>query len=704
MALFMYRRKLYFFNLALISEIRHVILGAMLLFTFSALSQQNSRADIENKIKKLKDKPDFTPKDSVYINLINDLGSEQRFYKADSLLLLSKLALNLSKSINYQKGKSISLIGIANFYSDKGNHSEAIKFYQEALDISKSANNPRLALRAKNDLAGEFSYKGDYAKALTHYLEGIDMANASEANLMLSIMNENVANLYAVQKDYEQALEFYKKVKKINDEIGDEIISAESMSNIASIYADMGKLDYAMFNVNRSITVFEKHKIMDWLAYAYEIKGKTYLKENKNKWALYWYNQSEMLHKKLQDQRGKIDLFNGMAEAHFGLGYFALAEKYALQALEISDRIKFKEGQQKCAVTLYKVSKYNKDYESALKYHEIYQSITDTLSRTENQTSLNMLKNKLEHDRQKMALIDENKKQLATQRNYIHAALAILLIFIAVTFLMRRSESIQKRLNKELHQKTEDLEKREVELREINRTKDRLFSIIGHDLRGPIGAFQSLLKMFKEGEIGQSEFMEFIPKFRHDIDHISFTLNNLLSWGQTQMNGAVTKPSVVALDSIVNDNIHLLSETAENKGIRLISHLTMNTMAWSDENQIDIVVRNLISNALKFTPENGMVTISSLEKNDHWQISIRDTGIGMDQETINKLFAKNSNVTTYGTNNEKGTGLGLPLCKEMIEKNEGKIWVNSLKRKGSTFHFTLPKSKAKSKKRYKKTA
>lgn len=135
-----------------------------------------------------------------------------------------------------------------------------------------------------------------------------------------------------------------------------------------------------------------------------------------------------------------------------------------------------------------------------------------------------MLKSKMEHERQRLELVEANKKQLASQRNYIHAALAILLIFITVTLLMRRSERIQKNLNKELKNKTEDLERREIELQEINRTKDRLFSIIGHDLRGPIGAFQSLLKLFKDGgEIGQSEFMEFIPKFRHDIDHISFT-------------------------------------------------------------------------------------------------------------------------------------------------------------------------------------
>ena len=675
-------------------------MGAIFLFNLSLSAQQNDKDSLQREIVRIKAGINFSTKDTIYINLLNALAREQRFYKSDSLLQLSKQALEYSKSAAYKTGESYALVGLGDYYSDKGLHEKAIIHYKKSLSLGESTDNKDLILTGRNNLAGEFGYKGDYAKALNNYLEGIDIAIQYDDLLMQSIMNENVANLYTSQKDYVQALEFYKKVKKINSELGDEANTAMTMSNIASLYADMGKLEHAMYNANSSISVFEKLQIMDWLAYAYEIKGKTYLKENKHKWALYWYNQSEMLHKNLDDDRGRIDLLNGMAEAYLGLKQDSISEKYALEAFETSDKIKFKEGQQKCAKTLYKVNKNKKDYAGALKYHEIYQTLSDTLSRNENRKSLSMLKTKMEHEKQKNDLIAQNKKQLATQRSYVYAALAILLIFIVVTFLVHRSEKIQKNLNTELKEKTRDLEESDYELREINQTKDKLFSIIGHDLRGPIGAFQGLLKLYKDGEIAQNEFMEFLPKLSHDIDHISFTLNNLLSWGQTQMNGAVTKPSVVAIESIVEENIHLLAETAENKSIKLASQLASNTMAWSDENQIDIVIRNLISNALKFTPENGMVTITSLEEQKHWQISIRDTGVGMDKETLEKLFLENENRTTYGTNNEKGTGLGLSLCKEMVEKNEGAIWVESIPRKGSTFHFTIPKSK----KKYKKTA
>jgi len=342
---------------------------------------------------------------------------------------------------------------------------------------------------------------------------------------------------------------------------------------------------------------------------------------------------------------------------------------------------------------VFHLKKTRKDYIGALSYHELFQRISDTIAKNGSEKNLLMLKTKVNHEQQKKSLIEANEKALAKQKNYVYASLAILLILAVITLLVRRSERIQKNLNKELHSKKSDLERNEIELKAINETKDKMFSIIGHDLRGPIGAFQGLLQLFKNGEITQTEFLQFVPKLRTDIDNISFTLNNLLSWGQTQMNGTITQPSVISLEHLVKDNINLLSEIAGNKSIKMVSHLKENTLAWSDADQIDIVIRNLMSNALKFTPKNGMVTINAEEKSSHWEIAVRDTGVGMDKETQEKIFAKNSNVTTYGTDNEKGTGLGLSLCKEMVENNNGIIWVESVLRKGTSFYFTVPKTK-----------
>ncbi len=674
----------------------------VLLGTGSMQGQENKRDSLEDIIKKKRQNAAFKPNDTLHIDLLNDLSKEFRFYKTDSLLLLSKQALEYSSLANYKKGECTALAGIGDYYSDKGDHDKGISYYKKALAIAKEIENTSLILGTQNDLAGEYVYLGNYAEALSGYLECIENATKVNDLTILSIANENIANLYATQKDYKQSLDFYKIVKKINQKIGNEVYMAETMSNMASTYADMGELEYAMYNVNSSIAIFEKRKIMDWLAYAYEIKGKTYLKEGKFKWALYWYNQSEMLHNDLEDDRGRVDLFNGMSEAYLGLHQDRLSETYALNAFETSEKLQFKEGIKKCAKTLYKINKNKKDFDKALEYHELYQQLSNMLSRDENRKSLTMLKTQIEYERQKEGLISQNEMALAKQRNYIYASSAILLVFLIITFLMKRSERIQKRLNSELYNKTTKLVENEKELRATNETKDKLFSIIGHDLRGPIGAFQGLIRLYRDGEVGKDQFLEFVPKLSSDIDNISFTLNNLLSWGQTQMNGAVTKPSMVSLEEVVKNNVDLLSESASIKSITIVNKLHARTLSWSDGNQMDIVLRNLISNAIKFTPENGTITIEAVERSTTWEVSVRDTGIGMDEETQMKIFEKNSNLTTYGTNNEKGTGLGLSLCREMVEKNNGIIWVESIPNRGTSFYFTVPKVKPP--KKYQKTA
>lgn len=657
--------------------------------------EENPRDEIRKEIHTIEQRAGFTPQDTAYINKLIDLAAAMRFYEADSLQRLAERSLDLSKKASYLLGESRSYLRMGDYFSDKGSTDKAIAYYQKGLRLATENGYDDLKLSALNSLSGELIYKGDIAGALTKYLEALELAELVGDLVMQSIINENIANLYAEQKDYDQCLVYFKKVKKINEKLGNEIYKAETMSNLASVYADMGNLEYAMFNINRSIDIFEENRILDWLAFAYETKGKIYLKQFNYKWALYWYNQGEMLHLDLEDDRSRIDLLNGMAEAYFGQGNDSLATVYASKAFRISERINFKEGTRDCAQTLYRIHRKKQDYATALVFHELYQNLSESISKNENSRSLSLLKTKNEFEKQKRELIEENEKALAQQKRYIQIGWGLLLIAVIIIYLVYRSKKLQKRLAEELSTKKDILEVRKAELQANNQTKTKLFSIIGHDLRGPIGALQGLLNMYNQGEIKKAEFLSLVPKLKSDVDNILFTLNNLLSWGHTQLKGAVTKPGHVTLETIVDENISLLSEISEGKSIRVVNELPGNTMVWSDPNQIDIVVRNLISNALKFTPENGIVSIRAEDKDSHWQIAVRDTGVGIDRITLSRLFQDSSNNTTYGTNNEKGTGLGLSLCKEMVEKNNGKIWVDSTLRIGSTFYFTLPKSTSK---------
>jgi signal transduction histidine kinase/predicted negative regulator of RcsB-dependent stress response len=673
-----------------------VLCTLMFTVTITALGQSsNERDSLAYKLQRLESTHRFNPKDTTHIKLLADLAFSYQYLDSDSLYSVANRALEYSRKINYSRGIIRALNAIGTYHYNKGNREKSMPLFKEALQLANEIEDIELELAIINTLAQNYSFEGNYAEALNLNLKGIDLARKIKDQKTLSVLNENIAGLYADQKDFKNALMFYDTVQKFNRKLGNEVVDAETQSNMASLYKDAKDYKNAMFNINRSISTFEKHKIYDWLAYAYQVKGDIYLDQKKYKWALYWYDQSDMLFKhQIEDDRIKIQLMNGMAKVYFGLERDSLSLEYAKKGLTLSNKIKSLQGQIDCSETLYKVYKKNGETPEALAYLETFKTLSDSLFMDKNKQSLSLLETKLHYEQEKQELIEVNEEALAKQRNYIYFTVIVLLILTIITFVIRRSENIQKKLNKELKDKSQAVIQRESQLHEINKTNTKLFSIIGHDLRGPIGGLQSILKMFTDGDISTKELVSFIPKLKTDVDNISFTLNNLLSWGLNQLNGVVTKPKRVSLSYLVSNNIQLLSEIAKSKSIKIINQLPENPRIWADTNQIDIVIRNLLSNAIKFTPENGLITIGAEEKSGMWQISVRDTGIGMTAEMQRSVFKDSSNITTYGTNNEKGTGLGLSLCKEMVHKNNGEIWVDSVPRKGTTFYFTVPKAQS----------
>lgn len=661
-----------------------------MVLSVPSFGQENVRDSLTRELRKLERLQKETPSTN-YVDVLNELSQAYRFVKADSVRSMANRALNLSEKIGYLAGRSEALANIGGYHSDNGNNQKAIAYYKNAIIMADSIGDVDGKIGIMNSLANEYSYLGNYEKALSTFLIGLDLAKEHDLKVSQSILNENIASLYTSQKEYDQALEFYNEVKKINKEIGDEVIIAETLSNLAEVYSDIGDYDLAMFNINKSISTFEKQEIYDWLAFAYSVKGEIYLKQHKYKWALYWYDQSNLLHEDLEDDRSRIDLLNGISAAFLGLREDDTSQQYALEAFELSSRIKSLEGQRACSETLYKIYKNKFAFEEALKYHEIFLKLTDSLYKDENKRSLMLLKTKLKHDKDKQLLIAQNEKELAKQRNFVTATVMILLVLLATSIPLYFNQKKLKRLYKELKENTANLQASQSELNAINRTKDKLFSIIGHDLRGPIGALQGLLKLMVSGEVAKEDYTKFLPKLKGDVDHILFTLNNLLSWGYSQMNGNSVKPKTISLNKLVESSTNLLAEMAGNKSIKIADELPEDCYVLADKNQLDVVIRNLISNAIKFTPENGLIVLDAQELEEHWKIEIRDTGIGMDEKTKSKLFRENASITTYGTNNEKGTGLGLTLCREMVEKNKGEIWVESELQKGSSFYFTVPK-------------
>jgi len=240
--------------------------------------------------------------------------------------------------------------------------------------------------------------------------------------------------------------------------------------------------------------------------------------------------------------------------------------------------------------------------------------------------------------------------------------------------------------------KEQELKESENQLKELNATKDKLFSIIAHDLRSPFNTILGYSDLLANNIKNYDS--EKIVKFSAQINSAAVNtlalLDNLLNWAKSHTGQITFKPVKLNLQPIIAHIIEVLNPTAELKNITLKYIQSDSIEAYADYYMLKIILRNLIANAIKFTNSKGSIEIYALKKNNFIEITVSDNGIGMNKETLNKLFVIQTNETTLGTANEKGSGLGLILCKEFIEKQGGKIWVESEIGKGSDFKFTLP--------------
>jgi len=236
------------------------------------------------------------------------------------------------------------------------------------------------------------------------------------------------------------------------------------------------------------------------------------------------------------------------------------------------------------------------------------------------------------------------------------------------------------------------LKEKENELQELNEIKNRLFSVISHDIRGPLHNLIMMLDMVMRNKATIDEFKALIPQFYESAVSNYTLINNLLLWVKVQIKDQQPHITEVKIDKVIQSNIALLKPNATAKDIELVSSVDEQLVAMADRNMLDVVIRNLISNSIKFTGEQGKIEVSVEEENSHLKVSVKDNGVGMTPEQTQKLFTA-SVSSTKGTKSEKGTGLGLLLCKEYVELNGGKIQVKSEPEKGSIFYFSVPRVK-----------
>jgi signal transduction histidine kinase len=284
------------------------------------------------------------------------------------------------------------------------------------------------------------------------------------------------------------------------------------------------------------------------------------------------------------------------------------------------------------------------------------------------------------------------EQQIADERrtkNYLFVILGLILVLV---FLILFQYLQKRRTNKQLQAINAQMEAQNMELQNLNNTKDKFFSILGHDLKGPLNSltsFSNLLINYFDS-LSKEEIQTLAKDLDKSIKNLFSLLNNLLEWARSQTGNIDFTPSTFDVASLLSENKELLTAQASVKQIQLLLEPCNGLMVNVHKQSINTVIRNLISNAIKFTPVGGAVKLSAKAENQMVRVTIADTGVGMSKAVMDKLFKLDAKYSTLGTAQEKGTGLGLILCKDFVEKNGGQIGVTSEEGKGTEFYFTIP--------------
>jgi signal transduction histidine kinase len=254
---------------------------------------------------------------------------------------------------------------------------------------------------------------------------------------------------------------------------------------------------------------------------------------------------------------------------------------------------------------------------------------------------------------------------------------------------LEREHEEKIRLEEVVKRRTIEIQQQNVQLEEVNHVKDKLLSLVSHDIRSPLGSLHLALNLAKSGSLSAEEFQKISEGLEAQLTQTTEFIDNLLQWAKLQMRGETFEPDRLDLSELADESVKLLKPECVQKNITFKNHLHGSLQAFADLNMVRSILRNLLTNAIKFTKPSGTISLSAYRVDHKIIISVADSGVGIPEQNRNRLFTITS-VATQGTREEKGTGLGLLLCKEFVEKNGGNIWFETEEGKGTTFFFSLP--------------
>lgn len=640
-----------------------------LFFTQSTLHAQPTVAELLTELKNAKT-------DSVEAHAYEALSRYYTYVNLDSAIYYAEQGLTKARKKGYAYGQGVLLLQIAASHEKHNQLGPAKERALEALEKFKEAKYTQ-GIAAVNSVEGVIAgKKGNLEEATQHFLKALKLyeqlkwvPGIIQTYIKLGIVNEQSNKL-------DRALEYYIKAQELNKGLPANNATYTLMNSIGIVYAKKGEMQRATKYFEEGVSKTDHPRYAGVHLALLGSLGTAYKELGREKEAL------EVQYRVLQKASDfQIPEEEGRALVNLAI---LLAKKdaaksivYLQNAISIANDIESKTLAIDAYQMLADINETRGNYADALAATKKYEALKDSLVSEEKLQTISELQAEYELSKSKTEIENlqlENQKRTLERNLFVTAALACLIIVGALWYYYRYTRKLNKRLE------------------ESNRIKDRLFSIIGHDLRGPMNSVVQTMDMLQLGMLTKEEELMLATELKKQSELTLATLNSLLQWGKTQLKGVQLNRVNFRSKDIIAKNVEVLHGLAAQKGIT-ITDRTNGHEVYADADHFDFVIRNLLSNAIKFSHHTGEIEINARHdiKADTVIFSVKDHGIGINAERIGRLFDPDTDQTR-GTSGEKGTGLGLMLCREFIRANGGDIWVDSMPGSGTTFSFSLKKS------------
>lgn len=612
--------------------------------------------------------------------------------------------LERAEGLGDAKYISVGKSALAAFYMNVGNYDQALDLFQETLQTAIANKMEDREARARLNIGAIYTTTGERAEGLRYMTEALRYFESVGNRTISSRILNNIAVNYHSWKDYDLALKYYRRTLRTYEAESNYLGKVMVLNNIGEIYKDQGHYEMALKYYDQIFDLADQHEVSAfYMAVAKVGMADTYLKLDERAKAKQYAEECLKVFKQANMQEGIVHAQLVLAELDFKEGRLNKALQQTKSSLDLAEAMGIQDLVQEIYLLMSQILEAQNRYEESLQSYRSFMAISDSLTRERqhHQLALHRAEVNISEKESEIELLQKDNEikdlqliRQKTQSRTLIIAVGLLIVVIALSLSYNKART---KSNILLQEKNKQITDQHEELLRVNQTKDKFLSIIGHDLRNPIGAFKDMVSQLAEFPEMFNEKLrnQILEELRDEAESTYFLLDNLLLWAKTQKNSIQFNPEKLKLNLVIKNNIILNTRIAARKKITLKSAISDDVLVNADHNMIDLVVRNLLSNAIKFTPEEGKVSILVRDQDpDFVEVSIKDNGVGIPEKDLPRLLDPNDHLSTYGTSNEKGSGLGLVLCREFIEMNGGKLEIQSRVGRGSTFSFTLKKYRA----------